>query len=107
MTYRSDCPKIAATKRQKAAVARRLEQVPESIREEVAACLEAMWAPAAQEAREYCQDLERRKTVGARVPREMADRIKAAADRQDLSVYAWVVSAFTAKLADDERPPWE
>lgn len=107
MTYRiEDLPRAGRTKHQREAAARRLAQIPEDLRPAVAQCLEAVWQQEDREIRYHADDLKTRKLVGARVPRQLADRIKAAAENNGLTVYAWVMAAFTAKLADDERPPW-
>ncbi len=49
-------------------------------------------------------DRARRVLVGARVPRAFADRCKAAADRERVSLYRWVVSALTEALHASEYP---
>lgn len=66
-------------------------------------------------------DRRRRVLVGARVPRELAQRYQAAAAAQGVSLYAWAVAALTRAAQDteakqqqtqdmvDERedaPPW-
>lgn len=54
-------------------------------------------------------DGRRRVLVGARVPRAAADRYRAAAQAEGLSLYAWVVAALEAAAAQDEEeegPPW-
>lgn len=45
-------------------------------------------------------DRGRRLTIGARVPREQAERYKAAAADEGISLYAWVVTALDDALAD-------
>lgn len=107
MTYRAeDLPRTGRTKHQREAAARQLAQIPEELRPSVRECLEAVWRQEDREIGYHVDDLKTRKLVGARVPREFAERISNAAAANDLTVYAWVIAAFTAKLAEDERPPW-
>lgn len=107
MKYSGDTlPKTGRTKHQREAAARQLARIPEELRPAVRECLEAVWQQEDREIRHYQNDLQARRTITARVPRQLADRITAAAADQGQSVYAWALAAFTAKLAEDERPPW-
>ena len=99
-------PKIGTTKKQREAAAKAIRDLPEEVREAAAKALEAVWAQVDKEIERHKDDLKARKLVGARVPRQMADRIQAAAEAQGLTVYAWTMAAFTAQLLRDERPPW-
>ena len=102
----TELPRVGRTKRQREAAAKQIQAMPEDLREAVTVALEAVWKQEDREIRKYGDDLRSRITVGARVPRELADRIRSAAAAQDISVYSWVMAAYTAKLAEDERPPW-
>ena len=48
-------------------------------------------------------DNRRRVLVGARVPRETAERCKAAAEAEGLSLYAWVTTAIEDALTDSQQ----
>ena len=88
-----------------------LAQLPDDMQLPALDLLAAVQDARARTARNRAADREtdarRRKLVGARLPRAVADRVTAAAAAEGLSVYEWTRNAIMAALTAAEQPPWD
>ena len=92
--------------RERKIILRQLERTPAAGRDAAVqmalACMKAQQRTQVKAAQDAASDADRRTLVGARLPRSVADRVRAQAEKRDISVYRWIQEAVLTQLIEQE-----